>query len=665
MYMLINMLKKQYHEVNQENLKIKTKIKKVRKEKEKVAREVDVMKEIKEDGQLDSSENQERRRRMLLETEWKQKIKKKAEEIEKVISRLKLVKKEMKGENLKHLEKELKFYSNLKKNIEKEIREKEENLVEFKEEIRKSLKEKREELQEKEGEVRRLNEKLKGLIGEKFEVKKEFNELILEEEMKLTGMAKKQKKKSEKVNEEERVERLQLKENIKKQIEEIQLQEEQHKKLFGEDSEVASLRGLHYTNKNEILLNIDCETEVDEDVLFYLKGGRNLELYLELEGVPRESFLKNLANGLKSAYSKEKFRGEVLVKKLSEKKGGRVPKVLGKVVAEVAESVAMVKLGSKEKRNKKIKIKKKKKMGTAEKAVVDYFKDNLQYKVFFKRGSEKAESCYLSRLKQVRKKLEMVEFEEKEEGRGEEAWVRYVLVSAKQFSAEEASLVIGSAFWNTKDSADIRVDDLKRHLGKYVEFLEKKARLRQKKKEDKELEEAAIKIQSVFKAKKARQKVEEMKKEGGEKEKVEEKEEIPEEIPEDIQEEVQKELNEEIQEEIKEEIEKIESEEIQEEKPIFEEEDWREQEEKAAILIQGRYRQKVAKKKMEKMKKEKEEKEQEQAAILIQKNFKRNQAKKKVEEMKKMREEEEAAATLIQRKYKAKMAKRELEKSKK
>ena len=196
MYMLINMLKKQYHEVNQENLKIKTRIKKVRKEKEKVGREVSVMQEIKEDGQLDSTENQERRRRMLLETEWKQKIKRKNGEMEKVVCRLKNVKKEMKGENLKHLEKELKFYGNLNKNLDREIKQRENSLSEYKEEIRRELKNKREDLQIKEKDVQDLKKRLKQLMEEKYEVKKEFNQLILDEEMKLSGVVKKKQKKA-------------------------------------------------------------------------------------------------------------------------------------------------------------------------------------------------------------------------------------------------------------------------------------------------------------------------------------------------------------------------------------------------------------------------------------------------------------------------------------
>ena len=658
MYMLINMLKKQYHEVNQENLKIKTRIKKVRKEKDKVAREVNVMKEIKEDGHLDSTENQERRRRMLLETEWKQKIKKKNQEMEKVMTRLKNVKKEMKGENIKHLEKELKFYSNLNKNLKREIKQREENLNEYKEQIRQGLKEKRDELQRKENEVSMLKEKLKELMEEKYEVKKEFNQLILDEEMKQNGLIKKKKKEP---NANERMERIKLKESIKIQIEEIQNQEEEHKKMFNQDKEVDQLQGLHYTKKNEILLNIDCETEVDEDVLFYLEGGRNVELYFELEGISKESFLKNVAKVMKYCVQKDKFKSDVMVKKLGEKRYGRIPKGLAKVVANVVECILPDKLTSKEKKNKKIKINNKKRViAMAERKVIGFFKENLQYKVFNERGTEDLENVYLNKLKKVKEKLRKVEFEKKADKRGEEAWLRYLLIVQHDFTMEESSLVIGSAFWNTKDSGEIRVDDLKRFVKKYVAYLEKKAKKRQKEREDKELEAAALKIQSVFKGKKARKEVKELKKQKEKKtENVEDIGKIEDEIEENI-EEIEEEIVEEIAEEIDEDI----KEEIDEDIA-----DCVEKKDKdmvnAAIKIQGKFRQKLAKKKVEKLKqKKKEDEEMENAAVLIQKNFKRKQAKKILEEKKKIRKEEEQAATLIQKRYKEKMAKRALEKGK-
>jgi hypothetical protein len=644
------MLKKQYHEMNQDNLKIKTRIKKVRKEHEKVAREVKVMKEIREEGQLDSLENQERRRKMLLETEWKQKIKKKGQEIEKVMARLKNVRKEMKNENLRHLEKELKFYSNLNRNLMKEVREREGQLNGKKEEIRRELMSKKKEVENKEKQVQELKERHKELMADKYEVKKEFNQLILDEEMKMEGMAKKIKKKPRKINEAERVERLQLKETIKKQIEDIQNTEEQHRKIFEKDKDVESLQGLHYTKKNEILLNIDCETEMDEDVLFYLKGGRNLELFFELEGIAKDYFLKNMKNALKHTVHKDEFKKEILVKKLSEKKYGKLPRVLGKIVADVAETVVMSNMTQKEKKNKKMKINKKKKMlEMIEHTVHKYFKTNLQYKIFYKRGGEKHETNFLKNLKKTQKKLESLKFEENEESQGEEAWIRYMLIMNKGLSPEEASLIIGSAFWNTKDCEDIQVEELKRYVKKYVEYLEKKARRRQKEKEQRELEDAAIKIQSVFKGKKARKMVKELKKRLSEDNVIEEEkvEEIPEEISGEIKEE---EVVEEIEEDIKE---------VKEEDDI----DWEKEEEKAALLIQGKFRQKQAKKKVDQLRQEKkkeEEKEQEQAAILIQGRFRQKQAKKILEQKKKEREEEEAAATLIQKRYKQKMAKRKL-----
>ena len=647
MYMLINMLKKQYHEMTEENLQIKTKIKKVRKERDKVAKEVDVMREIKEDGHMDSIENQERRKRMLLETEWKQKIKKKNEEIQRVISKLKVMRKEMKGENLRHLEKELKFYANLNRNIEKEIEQRKGNLCQFKEEIRRNLREKRDEIEEKEGEIGKLSQKLRELMEEKYSVKKDFNQLILDEEMKMVGSLKKPKKVKQ-LSKEEKLERVQLKDSIKTQIEYIQGKEEEHLKLFENDQEVVPLQGLHYTNKNEILLNIDCETEVDEDVLFYLKGGRNLELYLELEGIKKCVFMKNLSGALKGSVQKDKFKKEVFVKKLYEKRNGKLPKVLGKVVGDVMETVIMKRLETKPKRNKKIKINTRKKLvSSMDKIMVGYFKENLQYKIFAERGEGKEEG-YLEKVKNVWKKLENVEFEEGEEG-SDEAWVRYLLITKKGFSMEEASLIISSAFWNIKDSEEITVDDLKRYMKKYIAYLEKKQKKRQEEKEKKELEEAAVKIQSVFKGKKARKEIEEMKKKEV-KEVKGEKEEFKEIIEEEEIEEIE-EMEEVVEmEEIEEDIKEVKSE---------DEIDWEKEEEKAALIIQKKYKQKMAKRKVEQMKKEK--KEQEDAAILIQKNFKRKQAKKILEQKKKEREEEEAAATFIQKKFKQKMANRKLE----
>ena len=637
MYMLINMLKKQYHEVNQENLQIRTRIKKVRKERDKVAREVDVMREIREDGHLDSAENQERRRRMLLETEWKQKIKRKAEEIGRVVGRLKTMKKEMRGDHLKQLAKEVKFYANLNRNIGKEIKEKEAQLGEFREEVRRRLRDKRDELRAKEDQVNVLKQKLAGLVEEKFSVKKDFNQLILEEEMRISGVVK--KKRVREPSRGERIERVQLKERIKQQIEDIQQKEEQHRELFEEDESVSSLRGLHYTNKNEILLNIDSEAQVEEDILFYLEGGRSLELFLELEGVCKRLFLKRLRGALKWTLQKDKFCADVLVKKLSEKKYGKLPKVLGRVIANVIEMLISVKLGEKEKRNKKIKISKKKKMKTVlEKELLEYFDKNLHYKVFFERGSEADEDLYLEQLEKVQSKMEKVELEKRGTGKGgeqgREAWVRYSLITRFHFTFEEASLMIGSAFWNTKDSNEIRMDDLKRFVKKYVVYLRKKAAKRRKEREAKELEEAAVKIQSVFKGKKVRKEMEERKQKQRDREakqELEKEEEIPEEICEEIVEE------EEIEEKLEEEKEDPEM-------------------ERAAIMIQGKFRQKMAKRQVEEMKKEKQEKEK--AAIMIQKNFKRNQAKKILEEKKKQRQEEEAAAAFIQKKYKQKLENR-------
>ena len=684
--MLINMLKKQYHEMNQDNLKMKTKIKKVRKEHEKVAREVRVMKDIREDGQLDSAENQERRRRMLLETEWKQKIKRKAVEIEKVVDRLKNVKKEMKNDNLRHLEKELKFYCNLNKNLEKEVRERTSQLEGVKEKVRKELREKRADLQAKVTQVLGLKERIKGLVAEKYQVKRDFNQLILDEEMKMEGLARKPKRKP-KCNQAENLERVRLKESIKQQIEDIQGQEEQHRQLFCEDEEVDPLQGLHYTKKNEILLNIDCETEMDEDVLFYLKGGRNLELYLELEGISQRVFLKNLKSALRVALSKEPFKKETLVKKMGEKKHGKVPRSLARVVAEVAEMVVESKACKKEKKNKKIKISQKKKMvEKMESSVEEYFKANLQYRVFFPRGGEENELKYLQKINDVQKKLAGVQFDENSEGRGEEAWIRYLLITEKDFRPEEASLVIGCSFWNTKESEDIHVDDLKRHVKKYAEYLDRRARKRQKEREDRELEEAAVKIQSVFKGKKARKEIEKKKEEKKQREEeavreevieeeVIEEEVIEEEIPEVIKEiEVQQKIEEEVVEGVV--VEKIievpvektvevKRQETEEEvKEVKDEIDWEKEEEKAALLIQGRFRQKKAKEKVEEMRKQKEEKEQEQAAILIQGRFRQKKAKEEMEKRKKEREEEEAAATLIQKRYKEKMARRRLSQQK-
>lgn len=45
--MLINMLKKQFHEVNLENLKVQTQIKKRRKEKEKAEKELQTLEILK------------------------------------------------------------------------------------------------------------------------------------------------------------------------------------------------------------------------------------------------------------------------------------------------------------------------------------------------------------------------------------------------------------------------------------------------------------------------------------------------------------------------------------------------------------------------------------------------------------------------------------------
>lgn len=45
--MLINMLKKQLHEVNSENLKIQTQVKKRKKEKEKVEKELETLEILK------------------------------------------------------------------------------------------------------------------------------------------------------------------------------------------------------------------------------------------------------------------------------------------------------------------------------------------------------------------------------------------------------------------------------------------------------------------------------------------------------------------------------------------------------------------------------------------------------------------------------------------
>lgn len=670
MYMLINMLKKQYHEVNRENLQMKTRIKKVRKEREKVEREVAVMRELKEDGQLDSTENRERRKRMLLETEWKQKIKRKGEEIAKVVARLKALKKEMKGENLRHMGKELKFHANLNRNLEKELASKEDLLRGFREEARQLLRRRREDLRAKDAAVAALKKRLKALTGEKFEAKRAFNELILDEEMRLSGAAKRLRRPRE-PSQGEKAERARLKEEIKRQIEAIQGREDEHRALFEEDASVSELRGLHYTSKNEILLNIDSEARVEEDVLLHLRGGRNLELFLELEGVSKAEFLSRLRGALRAALTKgkDKFRPEALVKRLHEKKFGRLPKVLGKVVAGVAETLISERCG-RETRNKKIKIcKKKKALAALEKAVLDYFRGALQFKVFFKRGCEKREQEYIASLERVQRKLEGLRLEDRAE-RSEEAWLRYLLVTAQGFSPAEASLAIGSAFWNTKDSAEIRAEDLPRFAEKYLVCLRKKLARRQKEREEREareLEQAALKIQSVFKGKKVRRELAENKKACREQPKPRAEDRAggggPEPIPEEIREETEEEIQEEIEEQLAEEVDEQVPEEIEEDLGAGAEEPAADEEmEKAALLIQGKFRQKKAKQQVEEMKKERAE--QERAAVMIQKSFKSKQARRALEEKRRQRREEEQAALLIQKRYKEKMAARAAAKSK-
>ena len=655
MYMLVNMLKKQFHEINSENLRLQTRIKKAKKEKEKAEKECDVMKMIREDGQMESKENQEKRRKMLLEAEWKRKIRRKAEETRKADAKLKQLKREVKGDNLKHLQKELKFYENLNINLGQESDKRESQLKRGREGLKKRQAYEKDELKVKDSQVQELHGRFDFLLKEKFKVKAEFNDLILQEEMGKGGMRKSGKKKVNK----ERLKRQRqqwesLKEEIKETVEEIQMKEDMYKEITKGDTDMGQVEGLHYTDNKEILLTIDGENEMEEDVLFYLFGGRNLELYLELEGVASGTFIASVQKVLTEMKGKSDYSG--LADKLNQDcgKDKGLPEVLGKMLGDVLEEVVR----RREKSNPTAKKNKKKKIGmTKTKARVEYLTEflveNMGYKVHVPAKDKNQE--YVEECKAVLKKWELTEWTDGEMESSEEAWVRYVLVRKKGFSAKDSSLLIGSAFWNTREAKDVTMEAIGRGMEKYIKFVEKKLKedlsesnkqtADQQKVEDEELEQAATHIQRMYRKKCSK--------------KSKREEEIKEEIEEDI------EMDGDIEEEILEEK-------PGEEKALEEvdDTDWAAKEEEAATKIQQLYKAKGVrqKKRKQKEKEAREAAEEEAAALKIQTLYKKKKAieytNKKRAQKKKEDEETEQAAIMIQKVYKGKKSRKKIKKSK-
>ena len=648
--MLVNMLKKQFHEINSENLRLQTRIKKTKKEKEKAEKECEVMKMIREDGQMESKENQEKRRKMLLEAEWKRKIRRKTEETRKADAKLKQLKREVKGENLKHLQKELKFYENLNINLNQESDKRENELKRGREGLKKRQAYERDELKVKESQVQELHGRFDFLVKEKFKVKAEFNDLILQEEMGKGGIRKSGKKKMNKEKlKRQRQQWESLKEEIKETVEEIQMKEDMYKEITKGDIGMGQVEGLHYTDNKEILLTIDGENEMDEDVLFYLFGGRNLELYLELEGVDSDTFIATVQKVLNEMKSTNDYSG--LADKLNQDcgKSKGLPEVLGKMLGDVLEEVVR----RREKNNPTAKKNKKKKIGVSKtKARVEYLTEflaeHMNYKVYVPAKEKNQE--YVGELKSVLKKWESTEWTDIQMESSEEAWVRYILVQKKNFSAKEASLLIGSAFWNTREAKDVTMEAIGRSMKKYIKFVEKKlkenlSKSNKQKAEDEELEQAATHIQRMYRKKCSK--------------KSKREEEIKEEIEEDI------EIDVDIEEDILEEK-------PGEEKALEEVDDidWAAKEEEAATKIQKLYKAKGVrqKKRKEKEKAKREAEEEEAAALKIQKHYKAKKANeysnKKRAQKKKEDEETEQAAIMIQKVYKGKQSRRKIKKSK-
>ena len=604
---------------------------------------------------------------MLLETEWKRKIKAKKDETEKVVFKMRTVKKEIKLDHLKHLEKELKFYCNLNKNLEREIHKREDELQKESSDLKKKQLFGNESYKEKQLAIEKLEDCYENLMDEKFRVRKEFNQLILEEELNMVVANKRPERKPKIVRgptKKERSDWEKLKENIKSQVEEIQKKEAVHKEIFEMDPSVEELQGLDYTDNKEILLTIDCETEEDEDVMFYSLGGRNLELYLELEAISEQHFFGKLESAIKKTFKEGKgdFPSDVFIKRMVHSEGGRFPRVLAKTLAEMFIRILVRnEVSVRVKKNKKKKINQAKtKLVNNRKLLMDFIQKNLQYKVYMQR--EGNERNYLEKVKAVLEKISTVVFSKEDKKKTQEPWVRYILIHHKGFSSEEASLIMGGVFWNVRQSKNISIEDVPRMLRKFVHFLAKKL----KEIEDKELECAALKIQGVFRVKKAKQKVAQMKKkqykssEDIEEDIKECKEDLTDEIKEEI---IEEEIEEDLdgtsrhshqEEEINEILEEFQEEDIPEglnQVPchqLTKEEREKQEEEAAALKIQILYRRKRAnekeqreKRKREKEKREREKREEEKAALKIQILYRKKMALKKEREQREQKEKEE------------------------